>query len=290
MAPATAHGQGPVVPAKAGTSSDGARPAGDARLRGHDDEYDLGSVSEQVSASGTYKALGALLSYPTEDLQRAVPEIHDILKAERRLDATTHTDLDRLLDGMADGDLYDLQERYVLLFDRTRSLSLYLFEHVHGDSRDRGQAMVDLLAMYERQGLTIDGNELPDHLPIFLEFLSAVPDAEARSLLGQPLHVLIAVRERLERRDSAYAAVFRALEGLAAGSPEPEALASLRAEEDDDPNDLAALDAAWEDAPVTFGPEAPDTGCPKAAGILERILGRDGAPGAATSVDGRPQG
>ncbi len=289
MVPAGAHRQGPVVPAKAGTSSEGTRVAGDARLRGHDDEYDLGSATEQLPASGTYKALSALLSYPTEDVQDAVPEIRDILQAERRLDATTQTDLDRLLDKIAAGDLYGLQERYVLLFDRTRSLSLYLFEHVHGDSRDRGQAMVDLLAMYERQGLTIDGNELPDHLPVFLEFLSTVPDAEARSLLGQPLHVLIALRERLERRDSVYAAVFRALEALAAGKPEPQALASLRAEEDDDPHDLAALDAAWEDAPVTFGPEAPDTGCPKAASILERMLAGDVAVGAGTSDDGRPQ-
>ena len=70
------------------------------------------------------------------------------------------------------GDLYDLQERYVLLFDRTRSLSLHLFEHVHGESRDRGQAMVDLKALYERHGLHMSSSELPDHLPLFLEFLS----------------------------------------------------------------------------------------------------------------------
>ena len=76
---------------------------------------------------------------------------------------------------LATGDLYDLQERYVLLFDRTRSLSLHLFEHVHGESRDRGQAMVDLKALYERHGLLMSSSELPDHLPLFLEFLSAIP-------------------------------------------------------------------------------------------------------------------
>ena len=94
---------------------------------------------------------------------------------KRACRSATAIALDRLLDELATGDLYDLQERYVLLFDRTRSLSLHLFEHVHGESRDRGQAMVDLKALYERHGLLMSSSELPDHLPLFLEFLSDHP-------------------------------------------------------------------------------------------------------------------
>ena len=119
--------------------------------------------------------LSALLTYPTAELQAAVPR--DARRARRRERACRRRNrdrLDRILEEIATGDLYDLQERYVLLFDRTRSLSLHLFEHVHGESRDRGQAMVDLKALYERHGLVMSASELPDHLPLFLEFLSTI--------------------------------------------------------------------------------------------------------------------
>jgi nitrate reductase delta subunit len=148
----------------------------------------------------TFKALSALLSYPTPELQVAVAEMRAALDQEARLPQRNRERLDRILEEIAVGDLYDLQERYVLLFDRTRSLSLHLFEHVHGESRDRGQAMVDLAALYERHGLAMSSSELPDHLPLFLEFLSAIPETEACALLGDTSHVLEAIRQRLKKR------------------------------------------------------------------------------------------
>ena len=132
----------------------------------------------------TLKVLSALLTYPTAELQAAVPEMRAALDGEGRLPQSNRDRLDRILEELAKGDLYDLQERYVLLFDRTRSLSLHLFEHVHGESCDRGQAMVDLKALYERHGLVMSSSDLPDHLPLFLEFLSAAPETEACELIG----------------------------------------------------------------------------------------------------------
>ena len=156
----------------------------------------------------TLKVLSALLTYPTAELQAAVPEMRTALDAGARLPQKNRDRLDRIIEEMAVGDLYDLQERYVLLFDRTRSLSLHLFEHVHGESRDRGQAMVDLKALYERHGLFMSSSELPDHLPLFLEFLSAIPESEACDLLGETSHVLEAIRQRLKKRKSAYSSIF----------------------------------------------------------------------------------
>ena len=127
----------------------------------------------------TFKVLSALLTYPTAELQAAVAEMRAVLDAEALPAAAQPRPARPLLDELATGDLYDLQERYVLLFDRTRSLSLHLFEHVHGESRDRGQAMVDLKAMYESHGLATVTSELPDYLPLFLEFLATLPQAEA---------------------------------------------------------------------------------------------------------------
>jgi nitrate reductase delta subunit len=203
-----------------------------------------------------FKALSALLIYPTVELQQASADIMAAIDAERSIPARVRKQLRELVAELANDDLYDLQERYVLLFDRTRSLSLHLFEHVYGESRDRGQAMIDLKTLYENNQLFMSATELPDFLPLFLEYLSTRPPAEACEALGQPAHILLALAERLRKRQSAYEAVFRALAALAVAQPQTLAVAALLDEPDPDANDLAALDAAWEDEPVSFGPGA----------------------------------
>jgi nitrate reductase delta subunit len=166
-------------------------------------------------------------------------------------------------------DLYEAQARYVDLFDRTRSLSLQLYEHVHGESRDRGQAMVELLKLYSSRGLELTAKELPDHLPVFLEFLSMLPTDEAAALLGEAAHVLEALRERLKKRRSSYARVFDILVALVETKRNAEAVTALLLEPDDDPDDLEALDRAWAEEQVTFGPD--QVGCPKAAAAVARM-------------------
>jgi nitrate reductase delta subunit len=218
----------------------------------------------------TLKALSALLTYPTEELRDAAAEIGLVLAQDRHLPANVWTQLSKLTTEIATGDLYDLQERYVLLFDRTRSLSLHLFEHVHGESRDRGQAMIDLKAQYERAGLTPDATELPDFLPMFLEYLATRPLKEACETLVQPAHILAALGERLRKRKSAYEAVFRALVALSNAKPKDEEVSALLQLPDPDATDLAALDAAWEDEPVNFGPGGGDN-CKD--GLIARVRG-----------------
>jgi nitrate reductase delta subunit len=210
----------------------------------------------------TLRALAALLSYPTEDLARAVPEIRDAIDRERLLPAVERAALHRLIDEFADGDLFDLQERFGLLFDRTRSLSLHLFEHVHGESRDRGQAMVDLLKLYQEGGYNPVANELPDFLPLFLEFASTREPRAAIDLVSQPANVIAALRERLAKRRSPYEAVMAALLAISRAKLDAAALAALRAEPDPEPDDLEALDAAWVEQEVTFGPGAAKDACP----------------------------
>jgi nitrate reductase delta subunit len=205
----------------------------------------------------TFKVLSALLSYPDEALQKAAPELVSVLDEEKLLSSESLAALDAVIgEVVAQADVYDLQERYVELFDRTRSLSLHLFEHVHGESRDRGQAMIDLKSLYEQNGLSFSTSELPDYLPAFLEFLSTRPLAEARQLLGQPAHILAALAERLEKRGTCYAAVFRALAALAMPAADAKQMEVVPEDPNADPNDFAALDAQWEEEAVTFGPAA----------------------------------
>jgi nitrate reductase delta subunit len=166
----------------------------------------------------------------------------------------------------------DLQAAYVGLFDRVRTLSLHLFEHVHGESRDRGQAMVDLVKLYQRHGLDVTAKELPDYLPLFLEFLSIVPPAEARDLLGEAAHIFPAIGGRLARRESPYAAVFTALAELAGGS-----VGTGPDVDEPDTESPEAIDRAWEEAAVTFGTESTpenqtrDQGCGRAADMVARM-------------------
>ena len=210
----------------------------------------------------TLRALAALLSYPTRDLVSAAPEIRDAIDRERLLPVVERTALHRLIDELAGGDLYDLQERYGLLFDRTRSLSLHLFEHVHGESRDRGQAMVDLLKLYQEGGYNPVASELPDFLPLFIEFASTRAPRAAIDLIGQPANVIAALRERLAKRRSPYEAVMAALLAISRAKLDVTALEALRAEPDPEPDDLEALDAAWVEQEVTFGPGAVQAPCP----------------------------
>jgi nitrate reductase delta subunit len=208
----------------------------------------------------TFKAFSALLSYPSKEVIEAAPELAQALDADRLLSPTRRKALDVLLEELAARDLYDLQERYGLLFDRSKTLSLHLFEHVHGESRDRGQAMVDLRAMYEKAGLFIAANELPDYLPLFLEFLSTQEIGAARELLAQTAHILAALAERLGRRHSSYKAVFDALVAIAAETPRRDIVDELLKSPDVDPMDFQALDAAWEEEEVRFGPGAQGQG------------------------------
>ena len=213
------------------------------------------------------KALSLILSYPSQALQEAMPAISAVLGDDPRIAADTRAALRILADAFATADLYDLQERYVTLFDRSRTLSLNLFEHVHGESRDRGGAMVSLIETYRAGGFEPATSELPDHLPVLLEFLSMRPFAEMQETLADAAHILDALAARLVRRDSGYAPAFAALIQLSGSKADAVAVADILAQPEDDPADLAALDAVWEETEVTFGPD-PNAGCPQVRDML----------------------
>jgi nitrate reductase delta subunit len=119
-----------------------------------------------------FRALSALLSYPSEEMRQALPEIAEVIRAASIVAPAERRGLLDLIDELARGDLLTAEERYVDLFDRGRALSLHLFEHLHGESRDRGEAMVELKQLYEKAGFELSARELPDYLPVVLEYLS----------------------------------------------------------------------------------------------------------------------
>jgi nitrate reductase delta subunit len=198
----------------------------------------------------TLRALAALLGYPSAELKANIGEVRNALAHEKALSAADRSRLDRLLRWFAEYDLLDLQAAYSELFDRSRSLSLHLFEHVHGDSRERGQAMIDLGQQYVESGFFLEGSELPDFVPVFLEYASCLPPAEARDMLGQPAHVFAALAERLDKRGTDYSAIFHCLVSLARTRVDADARAEV--DHNTPPEDAADIDAEWEEAPVSF--------------------------------------
>lgn len=212
------------------------------------------------------RALSLLLGYPSAEQQAHVGDIRQALRLERLMPGAALDALEPLLSRIETGDLFDLQADYTDLFDRSRKLSLHLFEHVHGDSRDRGPAMVDLGQTYIDRGFIMTLSELPDYLPLYLEFLACQPFEEARELLGEPAHVLAALQQRLAERGSPYAAVFAALLALAEARPDAGALKALL---ERDPAAEADVDDEWQEAPVTFGRPDHEAGGP--TGLIAKI-------------------
>lgn len=198
------------------------------------------------------RIIARLLDYPTEDLVAALPEMRRALQGPGVLPAGVLTDVETLIARLAEGDLLDHQAVHVQLFDRVRTLSLHLFEHTHGDARARGQAMVDLVELYRRHGLDVTARELPDYLPLVLEFLSLMPLQQAREHLAETTPILARIEARLARRASPYAGLLRALIALAAI---PVAAVDISADGDEDSPE--AMDRAWEEAAVTFGAAPP---------------------------------
>jgi nitrate reductase delta subunit len=188
------------------------------------------------------RVLAALLNYPDGKMRGHLPEMREILRGESALTDARQAELDALIGSLAAADQLEVEADYVELFDRGRGTSLHLFEHVHGDSRDRGPAMIDLAQTYEKAGLYLAPGELPDYLPAVLEFVSTQPPREATAFLSEMAHIFTAIFSALRERASPYASVLGALLELAGEKAQAVALAAE-----------PALDETWVEPPVFDG-------------------------------------
>ena len=191
-------------------------------------------------ASKSLHVLALLLGYPDAELRSLLPDLRAALHAERALSASRLTELDALIATLGRKAVLEVESDYVEMFDRGRATSLHLFEHVHGDSRDRGPAMIDLTKTYEQAGLFLGENEMPDFVPVVLEFTSTLQPRQAREFLGEMAHIFNAIFAALQKRESPYACVLGALLELAGEKASPVEVVA------DEP-----IDAIWEE-PVVF--------------------------------------
>lgn len=175
-----------------------------------------------------YKTLSVLLSYPEAEWLAYLNELQEDLQAHSQ-----HLQmLKPLFTYLSNNDLIELQENYVQLFDRTTEYALHLFEHIHGEERTRGQALVNLIEEYKSLGFTPAQNELPDYLPLFLELISLIPQAKAQSMLSEAIHVIAHIGQQLQKTSSVYTTVFEVLESLCPVCAKPLTVAPVRTMEE----------------------------------------------------------
>lgn len=196
--------------------------------------------SKITGASRSLRVLARLLSYPDASLRGDLADMRQALVAENAIATPRLAELDALISALERGNALELEADYVEVFDRGRATSLHLFEHVHGDSRDRGPAMIDLTQTYEKAGLFLGPDEMPDYLPVVLEFVSTQPPKEARAFLAEMAHIFNAIFNALQQRNSPYASVLGALLELSGEKAHP---VKVPVEE--------PMDTTWEE-PVVF--------------------------------------
>ena len=210
-------------------------------------------------------ALAALLHYPDEEIRAHAHELASVLAARPEFPEADRAELERFVHRLQTADLLHQQAGWIETFDRSKKVSPYLFEHVYGESRARGPAMVELRMAYREKGLEMAGNDLPDYLPLFLEFCSQLPDAEACAWLDDIGHIVQQVHVRLHQRGSRHAILFRLILRLVQLDPWPARLMDATADEQrDDTRD--AIDSVWQEAPVTFEPGSALGACAQGKG------------------------
>ncbi len=205
------------------------------------------------------KLLSVLMDYPEDELWAHHAEL--LAAADDPGLSTAHrARLVAFARELLDSDPVAAQEAWLALFDRGRSMSLLLFEHIHGESRDRGQAMVDLIEAYRKNGFALAAKELPDYLPLLLEYLGQRPPAESADWLKHVSHIVALLGARAAERQAPYAVLFDILVEMGAGGPDLRALRDRAREEprDDTPE---TMDRLWEEEAVRFGAEAPGRDC-----------------------------
>ena len=201
----------------------------------------------------TFKLLGLLLTYPEGTVFTASDEILQVLREEALLPEKFIRKIEVFLNAQKAQDLMEVQEVYVATFDRGRAHCLHLFEHIHGESRDRGQAMVDLSDAYAAKGLYINSSELPDYLPLFMEYLSRCDFPEASGLLGEAIDVIAMIGAKLKHIQSPYADIFESMEALSAVQADKVKVTEALEKAPKDPETLEELDAEWKEAEAFSG-------------------------------------
>jgi len=213
----------------------------------------------------TLKVLAILLSYPDINVYKNVDDLSEVLKQEGILPKKILKNLLEFIDDYKNKDFLELQERFVTTFDRSRAHCLNLFEHIHGESRDRGPAMVDLVEMYANKGLFVDKKELPDYLPLFLEYLSLCDTEEAIESLGDTIDIIALIGGHLKKDKSPYRIIFTALEELSKVKANQFKVAEAIENAPKEPETLDELDELWQEQEAFSGDSAECNTCESTA-------------------------
>ena len=199
----------------------------------------------------TYKILSTFLSYPDANLKNSINLVSGIFESEKILSQVHINQISNFILYIKKNNLLHLQESYVSIFDRQKHFSLYLFEHIHGDSKERGMAMIDLNNLYKKSNFEItQQNELPDFIPVFLEYLSLINKEKASNLIGEIISIITTLHLRLKTINSPYYIIFSILEELSEIKPDAKLIQKISNDKSFLKISHYQVDKDWEDKNV----------------------------------------
>lgn len=162
-----------------------------------------------------YKILSVMLEYPDQELLDHLDELRQLARECPDLDAQERAAIGGVLAYLDSASLTTLQENYVQTFDLTAEHSLHLTHHLFGDDKNRGPALIDLGELYKDYGVQAVEQELPDYLPLVLEFASCLEDQEAMVFLSDAGKVFKVLADNLAKAGSPYAPLLSLIESRA---------------------------------------------------------------------------
>lgn len=226
----------------------------------------------------TWQLCSLLLDYPDEQLVERLPVLGEVIEG---LPAPVADPLRRFLDHVASTlgqhGLGALQVSYVDTFDVTRKCALHLTYFLHGDTRNRGVALVRFKQIYRQHGVEVTardagGEELPDFLPVVLEFGATTSAGAAWKLLNDHRVGIELLRQALERRSSPWLDVLTAVRATLPQLDQDDEVALLKLIAEGPPKETVGLDDVSLNAPYAMDPaldqlrEPPTAGCDEAPG------------------------
>ncbi len=169
-----------------------------------------------------FRILSRLLDYPDRELLAHLDELRDVICGDPDLEADERQALTAFVDWMQGRGLTALQGEYVQCFDLNPDHSLHLTHHSLGDDRSRGPALIELDEHYKAWGLEANARrELPDYLPLILEYVSVLDQTEARWFLAQMRPVVAHLAGNLKASGSPYAPLVEQVAERARLIPQP---------------------------------------------------------------------
>ena len=159
-----------------------------------------------------FAVISKLIDYPDSELIENLDSVIEYIKDSSEIATDEKEILMEFVSWMRSHTSIKLQETYVETFDMVPEHDLHLTHHIFGDDRQRGPALIDLSEHFKNEGLEVKEGEIPDFLPLLLEYASTLDDIKSREFLGDAKKIITIIADNLDKAKSPYSKLIRIVE------------------------------------------------------------------------------